>query len=254
MMFVDNFTVVEPVKSERDTVIYYVPHPDDETISMSVGIMKDIDEGKNVILVVYTGGMSTNVCEMINGKRYSNYWDGLHSPRREGYKELDRTELRQAREREMIDASLMLGVEKNNILFFPKAASEEKLRELMLDFNKRYPHAAHKAMSYNDSHTAHALGGRLLDELFRVGTLRDVTFFISRCDWQKQQDVKDRQLLVASSAQLPRLKKAVAAYFLWKPQIGRFAIGAHSVKNQFFELLHDQQNKLHKPGASVNGK
>jgi LmbE family N-acetylglucosaminyl deacetylase len=81
-------------------IVIFAPHPDDETLGCGGTIAKKVSEGYEVIIAVMTGG-----------KRALLDVSGV---------EFDPTpeELKQIREKEIVSATSILGVKRENLLFF----------------------------------------------------------------------------------------------------------------------------------------
>ncbi|SEN79749.1 PIG-L family deacetylase [Lihuaxuella thermophila] len=228
--------------------IYYVPHQDDETLSMAVDIAQHIDAGREVIAVLYTSGAGSAAHRMLNGEISSGWWGGYHNPATEGYAPLDDAAFTAARTNEMKCALLQLGVKPENIHIRPVdddgAYSYNEVKNLVLEYATQYPGASHKAMSYHDSTYTHADGGRALNDLYNAGVITDARFFVSRYDWNQP---RPGWIITPTTDQALRVKHAAKCYEAWNPVVNSYAVGYHSVHNQFESMLANIQNKIHRP-------
>ena len=171
------------------TIIYYVPHQDDETLSMSVDILNNVEQGSNVILLLYTRGEGSRALKQLNGLSYSSYWKGFHNPQKEGYVPISQEKFVTARTQEFQGAARKLGVAANNVLVHPinGALTVDALQEAMLDMEAKYPGALHKTMSYYDTHSQHAIAGKALRGLLAKNKIKEGLFFVSIDDWMSSR-------------------------------------------------------------------
>lgn len=227
--------------------IYYVPHADDETLSMAVDILQHVEAGREIIIVLYTDGTGSFVHDALNGQQDSRYWGGYHDPAIEGYQLLSDEDFSNAWTREFESALGQLGVKPENIhLRFVNqdGYSYDKVKDLVREYEARYPTAGHKAMSYYDSSYTHADSGRALNELYNDGVITDARFFIARADWA---DLQPGWIISANDEQKVKIRRAARCYEAWNPSAGSFAIGYHSVSDQFDAMVAIPQNKVHRP-------
>jgi LmbE family N-acetylglucosaminyl deacetylase len=228
--------------------IFYSPHQDDETLSMSVDILNHLVAGREVIVVLYTTGGGSFVQDVLNGNGSSAYW-GSHNPYMEGYSPLTDNDFSEARNREFRSALGQLGVKPENIHLRAVDANggilnKDSVKALIQEYSVTYGPASHKTMSYYDSSLSHAYSGQALLELYNEGALSDARFYIARSDWSLS---RPGSVYSATTAQKDKIKKAARVYEAWNPVSGAFAIGYHSVYAQFNQYLANPQNKIHKP-------
>ena len=229
--------------------IYYIPHQDDETLSMAVDILRHLAAGREVICVLYTDGTGSAVQNILNGQQYSSYWGGYHNPALEGYAPLSDQAFAEARNREFRSALGQLGVKPENIHIRPLNAnggtlSKDTIKALIQEYIDTYGVASHKTMSYYDTSDSHKWAGQALLELYNEGATSDARFFIARSDWNLS---RPGSVYTATEAEKIKIKRAARVYEAWNPVSGAFAIGYHSVSSQFNAMLANPQNKIHKP-------
>ncbi|TCS92601.1 PIG-L family deacetylase [Hazenella coriacea] len=228
--------------------IYYIPHQDDETLSMAIDIIKHVGAGREVICVLYTSGRGSVAQKVINGELSSGYWGGTHNPDLEGYARLNDAAFTEARNNEFRSALGQLGVKPENIHICPLdlegTFNKDSVKQLMLEYMAMYPVSGHKTMSYHDGSISHAWAGQALNELYNEGKTLDARFFIARADWAKSLP---GVIYTATDDQKKKIQKAARVYEAWNPVAGAFAVGYHSVPAQFQEMLVNPQNKIHKP-------
>lgn len=228
--------------------IFYVPHQDDETLSMSVDILNHIAVGWRVIMVLYSDGGASTAINYINGTASSTYWGGIHTPSTEGYTALTNQQFIDARNNEFIQACLELGVASADIHLEPIGVNESvdltSMQNLILRYKGLYPGSIHKAMSYHDTHPVHQVGGQALLNLYNAGQVSNARFYVSRADWST---LTIGSTVTATAAQKTTITHAAHPYSAWLPLLGAYAVGYHSVYDQFGEVLANPQNRIHYP-------
>jgi hypothetical protein len=237
--------------------IYYVPHQDDEILTYGPSIKNHLNAGREVICVLYTNGVGSAVQNQLNGVNSSTYWGGYHHPAKEGYSTLSNDDFGDARIREYINSCHALGIKPENILIDRLTVTNdvEEMKQLILKYHNQYPDASHKAMSWKDQMgtgsndpNEHSVSGYALKQLWQTGEITDARFYVSRYNIMNNLITGSNELL-AKSAHLVDLKHSARCYDAWGPKEGLFAIGYHSVKNQFDHFFSDVRSKYHLPTA-----
>lgn len=229
--------------NNENPIVYLVPHQDDETISMSVDIVNNIQKGHRVILWLYTDGGGSMALKLLNGEFYSSYWKGVHNPSCEGYHHLDKRDFIDARNNEFKSASGQLGVKPQDIIISPlPKLNINSIKDVVLKFHEQYPSATFRAMSYKDSHHQHALGGMALKELIDQRKVEGL-FFVSRFDYNKNLYLGSP--ITTNHSNVQKILRAINCYKAWNPAVGSYAIGYHSVSGQFENFRKKPQNKIH---------
>jgi LmbE family N-acetylglucosaminyl deacetylase/CelD/BcsL family acetyltransferase involved in cellulose biosynthesis len=212
----------------RTPIIWYAPHPDDETIFMGGSICQHRD--RRSIVVMLTRGGGSGALDLVNQK--------LDRP-------LSRDEFIAARLRELTAAARALGIRKNDLFIhdLPDGAlSEEAMRQVVHDMARRYPKAQHRTMSYLDPHRDHATAGRALRSAHQQGIVQEAVFHLPVSlvpeEWGSA--------VALDQAAIDGKRAALREYERWNPAQGRYAIGAHSVK----KLIKDQRRS---PRERVHG-
>ncbi|WP_028776175.1 PIG-L family deacetylase [Shimazuella kribbensis] len=228
--------------------IFYIPHQDDETLSMGVGITQHLDAGREVIAVLYTDGAGSVAQKILNGEVGSSWWGGTHNPVKEGYGHIDNPKFSSSRTNELKSALMQLGVKPENIhirnLSSDGILTLNEVKQLVLEYESKYPKASHKAMSQHDGSLSHALSGQALVDLYKQKAISDARLYVSRNDFTR---VTVGSLVTPTTNQAFRIKKAAMVYQAWNPVVESFAIGYHSVSTQFNSLLAKIQNRQHTP-------
>ncbi|WP_028777311.1 PIG-L family deacetylase [Shimazuella kribbensis] len=236
------------LSSEKiEPAIFFIPHQDDETLSMGVAITQHLDAGRDVIIVLYTNGEGSVAQKILNGQRKSNWWGSIHDPNKEGYGYVNDQTFTQARTKEFMTALLQLGVKRENIHIRPllPIPNLKTVKQLILEYAYKYPNASYKAMSQHDSSLSHALSGQALVDLYHQHIISDIRLFVSRNDFTKLKNLGFT--IKPNFFQAYRIKKAALVYQTWNPKGGFFAIGYHSVASQFESMLSNIENRQHNP-------
>jgi hypothetical protein len=228
--------------------IFFIPHQDDETLSMGVAITQHLDAGREVIAVLYTDGAGSVAQKILNGEAGSSWWGGTHNPVTEGYNPIDNQKFSEARINELKSALMQLGVKAENIhirnLASDGTLTLDEVKSLVLEYAQNYPGASFKAMSQHDGSLSHSLSGQALVDLYNQTAVTDVRLYVSRNDWTR---VTVGSTVTANTSQAFRIKKAAFVYQAWNPAVESFAIGYHSVSPQFNSMLANIQNRQHTP-------
>jgi LmbE family N-acetylglucosaminyl deacetylase len=229
--------------------LYYIPHPDDETLSMGVAIADSVYNGNEVHLILLSNGKDSNTRDQINGVKFCRLHNKYHVPSIEGYKPLTMKMFGRLRVKEFINAAIALGVQKKNIdicNFNDSKFKEEDISRIALKYAKSYPNSRCNTTSYYDNHRSHKKIAITLYGLYKQDKIKVVRFFISPSKWG---DIKG---IVISN---PKLKdiiiKSISNYSIWNPQESLYAIGYHSV-GYLFEMVKKQLvSKYHSPSKQA---
>jgi LmbE family N-acetylglucosaminyl deacetylase/CelD/BcsL family acetyltransferase involved in cellulose biosynthesis len=213
----------------RPPVIWYIPHPDDETIFMGGSI--NMNRDRRNILVVLTSGGASAALDLVNRK--------VKNP-------LDRSRFMEARLRELTAAAEALGVPARDIitLDLPDGGVEvDDVHRVVSDMARRFPRASHRTLSYLDPHRDHANAGEALRKAYESGVVKYCLFHlpIPYVDGDLGSAVHlDGRALAAKRA-------ALGEYEVWRPRQGRYAIGAHSVKKLLKHQSETPTERVHGP-------
>jgi LmbE family N-acetylglucosaminyl deacetylase len=212
--------------AEKPRVIFYVPHQDDELLSMGASIINHVNSGQEVHLVLYTNGTASYMRKVMN-----------MNPRA----------FQQARNKEFILSAVSLGVKTKNIHFEnlqDGSVTKTQARLMILKYNKKFPHAKHKAYSYYDKHSDHRVGGEALLDLHNEGKILDARFYVNH----GRYDTPGFEEYVTGKGSYMRIKMAVNAYNINKPKAGLYGIGFRSAGKEMFDnILEHPMSVVHKP-------
>lgn len=216
-------------KPLRPPVIWYVPHPDDETIFMGGSIARTRHR-RNILVVLTRGGGSTAVRKV--SERLG--------------REVTLEEFMTARLAELRAATAALGVRRSDVIQHDLpdgAVTEADVLKIITSMAARHPRAAHRTLSYVDPHPDHRTTGRALRRAYDEGVVDDVQFFLP--------------VPIMAAREFPRAplgvrdvaakRAALAEYQQWAPEQGRYAIGATSVRRIIDKQLAKPTERVHGP-------
>lgn len=189
--------------------VYYIPHPDDETLSMGLHIMDQISKGNPVHLVFMSRGANTGALSVLQGVKNGlplpcGFHGWTHDPVREGYAdELDGVDIAQSRINEGRSALGLMGTmpAMNGITpgalswsesglpdgfgsLPPTQTEVDAVKDVIRDRMAAYPNAFHYTMSASDQQDEHATCGKALRQLKNTEpSLANAKFFVSRLYW-----------------------------------------------------------------------
>ncbi len=202
--------------SAKQTVIWYLPHPDDETIGMADNIYQSVEAGNTNYFIYFSKGSSSLARHNLRGPDGSTH-------------RLSVDEFGKARVRETLAALEVLGVDSCQVLFFDfpdGSIPQEPVEETMRFFAQLYPGSIHRTVSFSDPHEDHQTlarslakvtsetEGEMFSEYFHVYIYRSVT----EPHGIEKRPVKDREVK----------EKALAELTFWDPDSGRYAIANQS--------------------------
>ena len=226
-----------PPFKEKTIDLYFIPHPDDETLSMGVAIANSVYEGNEVHLILFSKGSDSSARNIINGKELCNWHKKYHRHNQKKYKTLTCSKFGNLRLKEFVNASMDLGVPKRNIHicnFHNEKFNEIDIREVILKYQKKYPNARNNTTSFYDDHKTHKMIAKTVYRLYREDKIKDVKFYISPYKWKKTKGIVKSNFHINS-----RIIKSISDYSTWNPRKSCYAIGYHSV-GTLFKLLREK--------------
>lgn len=208
-------------------VIWYAPHPDDETIFMGGSIAAH--RGRRNILVSLSRGAASSARNKL-GKRLG--------------REVGVQEFTDARVAELKGALAHLGVDEARHVVhdvpdggFTVAA----VRAVMEEMAARYPAAEHRTMSFHDPHSDHATAGRALAELVDEGVIRKAVWHVPVSHlpdgWGEEVDLPQGALWAK--------KRALREYQAVDRSAGRHGIGGLSVTSLIADQFENPRERTH---------
>lgn len=208
-------------------MIWYVPHPDDETIFMGGSIAHH--RHRRNILVVLTEGGGSAVMPKVNAR--------LEHP-------LTATGFTQGRLTELSGALAALGVDPRQVRqhqLTDGALTVSEVHAVITEMAGGFPGATHRTMSYLDPHRDHRTAGRALRQAHQEGVVQDCVFHLPIPLVPDTWGV--RAPLSVSDVEVKRA--ALREYQRWDPGQGRYAIGGFSVGSLIETQLARPHERVH---------
>ncbi len=237
------------------THVFYVPHADDETLTMGVAILQCLARGEEVHLVLMTDGSACGSVHFLNGTAKCPVHEKYHNPLEERYLDgmLDTQDHVAARRKEFLAAAERLGVPSSNCRVYgykDGKLTEEQARQVALrvenDEDVPGPKTHHTTTSKYDDHNDHVACGNALAALHEEGTIPEPVYYIKRSKWKGLPSGRGIEDLVADEKQKETIQRVCKeVYMNWDPEKGHYAVGYHSVPESFDRLLKDFTNKAH---------
>ena len=214
------------------TVLYLAPHQDDELLTMGIDIINSIESGFDVHVILCVDGSKSIVKKILNNGETCTFHKDKHSY------DLSSREFVFARDREFIESCVCLGVPLSNIHIYAKRPSDgelsiEKAENIVCQylnlFNKNAKVCTIWHGNGDKQHIDHKNLGYAVYNLYKRHKLKEVRFFKepyckSKIKFNKIKAIKDIEI---------KIDNAICSYSKWEPQNGRYAIGYHSVRNEF---------------------
>jgi LmbE family N-acetylglucosaminyl deacetylase len=215
--------------------IFYSPHADDESIAMAGAIARAKAAGCHVVLVLVTDTLASP-------RGTALFRDELRCPWHGGKHDLQEVELRGARLMEFFDASIRLGVDEVSSLGIPEHFAEQDFSRFVdaLGFTlqryaTQYPDAIHHVVAGDrDVHAETGQGNAahrgLAAAATRIAELRSRLHFHRVYTYSHPIGARGAdQVITLTADEMSRKIRALRAYALWEPVLGRIAFGYHSV-------------------------
>ncbi len=214
-------------------IIWYVPHPDDESIFMGGSISRH--RHRRNILVVLTQGGGSAVLPKVSAK--------LGQP-------LSVHDFMQGRLGELDGALTALGVRQRDVRqhqLTDGAVTAEQVYDLICTMAREFPDATHRTMSYLDPHRDHSAAGQALRQAYRNGVVTDAVFHLPiplvPATWGTRAPL--------SVADVEVKRAALREYQRWDPAQGRYAIGEFSVGSVIRTQIDAPHERVHDPGYDI---
>ena len=234
----------------KRTMLYFAPHQDDELLSMGIDICRSLKHGDDVHVILCSDGSKSYVRGLLgNGKNCKKH-EGIHCY------DLSIEEFIQARDREFKASCLALGVAEENI-HIPKLRAVDgsmyrsNMEKLIMEHATTYgPNTVVCTLAPNNGpkqHKDHKTLGSAAANLLKAGKIRKVRFFVEPYHYTEIAEnprlipIKP-QILTASPETAEKIKAAIGAYSLWDPAHQRYAVGYHSVTNEFNDFLNTMRS------------
>lgn len=235
---------------KKNTMLYFAPHQDDELLTMGIDISTSIKKKCDVHVILCTDGSKSIVRKVLNNGKTCFKHEGPH------IYELTPEEFTQARDREFIDSCHALGVPATNvhipeIRFIDGSLTISDAESIILHYLDIYGKdslvCTISANNGPSQHRDHKALGEAAENLLRRGKINQLKLFIE--PYHSEQVLKNAYLLKsyptvksATSNIQKKIRLAISCYSYWNPDLGRYAIGYHSVTNEFNDFLEDMNS------------
>lgn len=225
----------------KGPAVFFIPHQDDEVLSMGGAIKAHVTAGRDVKIVLVTDGGASGVKGVLCPK-YSQI----------NKYECDRVAFSQARNKEFEASLRALGI---NVVIGTNVFYENKLDGALTQadatavINKYITlykgigtGGSYKTMSWIDAHPDHYRLGYALNTLCKTGQVpnNDCRFYQFSRYWSiatpPSSNYTDTTTATANAAK---------EYNVWDPNSGRFAIGYRSVSADFTTIANSPTTRAH---------
>lgn len=227
----------------ENVVIWHVPHPDDETLGMGWAIAESAEEGRRNIIVMYTAGERSVVRHGLNAAYLNALLAMPFADRPHPGRYLTKTSFGQARIAESRAALMVLGVQEEDVIYvgLPDGAlSVIEALKVMRKLDELFPGAKHRSTSILDPHRDHQ---RLARALFRFAAEKEARgepVGIAFYRVYGHEPIYSRTSAIARPvSDMERKREALAEFGVWRPEEGRFGVGARSVPALFARAASD---------------
>jgi len=210
-MMLSQVALAEGTTTTAPVTIWYIPHPDDETIGMAGAIQRSQAQNRRNIIIFFTRG----------GRTLSAYMQGLNIGK-----------IKTSRMSEAKLALTTLGIPANDITFFDfedGAVGVEGALAVMRAYHDKYPGAAHRTVSYTDPHPDHKALALALAQLQREHPELDVAFYRVYIYNKPLENRLNDRVAREPVPSLSAKAAAISAYTKTSTSDGRYAVGAMSV-------------------------
>lgn len=243
--------------AQKPVTVFYIPHQDDEVLSMSVGIVNHLWHGHDVHVVLYTDGKPSDYAANNLNRDLRN--NG-------GFEPLTKDEMVTVRNDEFYRSCLAMGVTHENIHIDPVSAlNKSNLKDLILRYEDYLNKPNHKAMSYRDLARSHSVSGQALNELYNAGQVaKPPRFYIRLIQMESTLEFSSERgnsPVISGNYEgyraeyQPYIAAAANQYLITDDketmfQLGFYAFGEHSVgTKRFNSIKNNPRSKYHLPNA-----
>lgn len=226
----------------KQRVIWYLPHPDDETIAMADSIYQSVTQGNHNYFIYFTKGENSWARHRLKGPDGTSY-------------QLTKEEFGVARVRETMAALEVLGVRADQILFmdFPDGGiPQDSVEKVIRTFAQLYPGSIHRTVSEMDLHEDHQTLARALAQ---VSAEEGMDIFPEYYHVYVYRGSVDQEKLTKRLVEHPSIKaQALAEFYRWDPENGRYAIAAASTPDLLTGAMDSIYEFLDTPHETVKQK
>ncbi len=221
--------------------LFFAPHQDDELTNLGPEICRALAEGRRVTVVLCTDGGASSVKRMLCNGGVCAWHAGPH------IYTLTAGQFVAARDTEFSASCAALGVPEGETVISPLRAPDGGLtvqtaKAIILEALRGRDSAnclvctlaPMPERGQNPDHTALGQAARELFAAGAFGALRLTHEFILL---PPEGPPAGARVTVPAPEELQKIKAAAGCYRLWAPQRGRWAVGYHSVADEFNDFL-----------------
>ncbi|MEV1068803.1 PIG-L family deacetylase [Streptomyces sp. NPDC050263] len=220
--------------------IWYEPHQDDLALWFPQGAAHHALAGRDTHIVSASDGSTSAVRAALNGQEENGWWGSYHYPLREGIPApLTPGQFAAARDRELLQAAVQLGVRSANVHLESGVRGSTitvgQAEALIRRYEALHPGAGHYTMHWLDVDPTHAALGQALRNLAlrEPSTFTDCRWVIRSSQVGTVPGAVEYVVPAALKTQTFHMARAAAKSFgAWAPP-ERYAIGQHSVPTDF---------------------
>lgn len=238
--------VIQPKSVAANTILYFVPHQDDELLTMGIDICAEAQKGNDVHVVLCTDGSKSCVRSQLNNRQKCSMHSDHH------HYNLSEQDFISARDAEFIASCRILGVMPENIHILPQRAVDGTLNvdfaeKIIMQYLQQYGADATVASIYfangKNQHQDHKNLGLAVYHLWQMGLIRQVKFF------REPYCIAEKNIKFTAKSASPEIALRVCyasySYGYWNPDANRYAIGYHSVPQDFENLRRKMKTYYH---------
>lgn len=205
-------------------VYYLIPHQDDEVLQIGIDIYRDVKNGDNVNVILFTDGSRTSAIRDINNRL-----------QREGKKEITSEEISKARDKEFELALSHLGIKPENISYLGyinkgllKSDVTRILENIISDKNNIvFKTLSRELVNHADGsldHLAITWATEYMEEQHNI----PASYYV-RSEKDSILTYRKYKTISLSDEEKDIMRNALSAYTIWNPNKGFYAVGGHSV-------------------------
>lgn len=227
------------------TVLYFVPHQDDELLTFGIDIANSVKAGCDVHIILCTDGASSNVRLRLGNREFCTQCNEQH------VFDLTREDFIATRDCEFNGSCDALGVKKENrhtedVRVIDGQLTVEEAKRIIEKYVKLLGGDCTVCTMYPNppeiQHLDHRRLGLAAKELKDEGIIKNLVLMEEPyvAVIAKHEPDDEPTLIYADDGVAKQIEEAVASYFLWKPQEKRYAVGFHSVPNEMNQLITEK--------------
>ncbi len=230
---------IMPTGTPGEEAVYFVPHQDDELISMAGGIVRDVAAGRRVHVFIMSAGDQTGVKQVlcqVEGRCLTD------------------NQVISSRDAEVLDSLGMLGVPAANVHFMYIREEQSDAASVIhgvVDEVVRQggPNVHYRSISWLDAHPTHYKVAYALRDNCTSAGLGDCQFFQSPLYQKLPTGMQSSPVVTPKGEKVAipdwQVPVATAAYRLDAPTNGRHSIGWRSVPSQIQWLENNRYSWCH---------